>query len=128
MTQATWCHITPRQHRATRLPHEWYHWTWHDSFMSHAMCTGTTQRGQILEISFGLVHFSNFFIKRPKYKTNSKCAYLIPRGPIYRAVKGLNYIVQTAPSCPTFHAEYIVMGSLQSFMIYNYFYAKPIPS
>jgi hypothetical protein len=85
-------------------------------------------KGPNLGNKFRSGSFLNFFYKRPKYKTNSKCAYLIPRGPIYRAVKGLNYIVQTAPSCPTFHAEYIVMGSLQSFMIYNYFYAKPIPS
>jgi hypothetical protein len=53
---------------------------------------------------------------------------VILRGSIYREAWGLIYIVQTIPNYPTFHVEYIVIGSLQSFMIYNYSHAKPIPS
>jgi hypothetical protein len=52
---------------------------------------------------------------------------VILRGSIYREAWGLIYIVQTIPNYPTFHVEYIVIGSLQSFMIYNYSHAKPIP-
>jgi hypothetical protein len=49
-------------------PHELRYVHWCNSFMSGANLTGMTQRGQILKISFSLIHFSIFFKKVPKYK------------------------------------------------------------
>jgi hypothetical protein len=45
---------------------------------------------------------------------------------MYRAVRGLVYIVQIVPNCPANHSEYKVTGSLLSFTIYSYFCVEPI--
>jgi hypothetical protein len=47
-------------------------------FMSRANLTGVTQRSQILEISFGLVHFLIFLKKWSKYKK------IISEPPLYQ--------------------------------------------
>jgi hypothetical protein len=47
----------------------------------------------------------------------------LPKGSIYRAVRGLIYIVQTAPQITSNTRS---RGSLQSFIIYNYFRAESI--
>jgi hypothetical protein len=49
---------------------------------------------------------------------------VVPRGPIYRVVRGSIYIVQIAPNCPVNRAEYRGTRSLQLFTIYNYFHAN----
>jgi hypothetical protein len=61
-------HINMTPHRATStqstsLCHKSHHVHWRDSFISHANRTDTTQWGQILKISFSLIHFSIFFKK-----------------------------------------------------------------
>jgi hypothetical protein len=60
-TGATKAGVVPHRHQAMRLPHKLRHVHWRDSFISHINQTGVTQMSQILEISFGPVHFSNFF-------------------------------------------------------------------
>jgi hypothetical protein len=61
--------VVSHRHRAMRMSHVSRQCTWRDSFMSHANQTSVTQRGQILKISFGLIHFLIFF-KRTKIQKN----------------------------------------------------------
>jgi hypothetical protein len=60
---------------------------------------------------------------------NNKCTTrplgVIPRASIYRVVKGLVNNVQTAPNRVVSHSKFIVMGLLQSFVIYKHFYPGP---
>jgi hypothetical protein len=66
LTRLTQANVVPHWHRATRLPHESCQCIWRDSFIS---CANVTQMDQILEISFGPVHFS-IFLKRTKIQKN----------------------------------------------------------
>jgi hypothetical protein len=63
-------------------------------------------------------------------ESSNKCTSsprVIPRGFIYRAIRGSVNIIQIAPNRPGSHTEYIVMRSLQPFMIYNHFHSEPVP-
>jgi hypothetical protein len=42
----------------------------------------------------------------------------IPWGSIYMAVKGLDYIIQTAPNCPMNHAEYSVITVIHNLQLF----------
>jgi hypothetical protein len=76
----------------------------------------------------------NVEMQRGEHKTsviNNKCIHLparvISRRSIYRAVReSLVCIIQTTPICLMNRAKYMVMRSLQLFVIYNYFSVEPI--
>jgi K+-sensing histidine kinase KdpD len=52
---------------------------------------------------------------------------VVPRG-VYLVVRGSIYIVEIVPNYSVNYVKYRITESLQSFIIYNYFFIKPICS